>query len=75
MESALDRLENAVRTALSRNVERVLQTVVGGIQEACQINLTADNEGFELASVAISLGAVTATFTPSAQFCADVSGD
>ena len=68
-ENLLDRLREILRPMFERNTERLLEDAIEGIRSACLINLTADDEGFELAFVAISLGGVTATFRPSPAFC------
>lgn len=56
--------------AAERATQRLVDDAIEGIQDACRINLIAD-EGFELAFVAVSLGGVTATFRPSPEFCRD----
>ena len=67
--SVWERLRAIFTPAFQRTTDRLIQDAIRGIQDACRINLTADAEGFELASVGISLGGVTATFRPSPDFC------
>ena len=67
-ESIWGRLRDLFGAALERTAQRLIDDTIEGIQDACRINLTAD-EGFELAFVAVPLGGVTATFRPSPNFC------
>ena len=69
-ESVWGRLRDLFGRALERTTQRLIDDAIAGIQDACRINLTAD-EGFELAFVAVALGGVTATFRPSPEFCRD----
>lgn len=70
-ESFVDRLRAFFAPWVQRHVDRMRDEVVEGIMHACVINITAAGEGFALASVSITLGGtVTATFTPTPEFCA-----
>ena len=71
----LDRMFDSFVSLFQRRAEQFATDVIEGIREACVVNLTYDGEGFELASVSVSLGGiVTATFTPDEEFCARVGG-
>ena len=71
-ESVWDRVRDIFGPVFQRTADRLIEDAIGGIRDACLINLTADDQGFELASVALSLGGVTATFRPSREFCEQV---
>ena len=71
-ESVWFRVRDIFGSVFQRTADRLIEDAIEGIRDACRINLIADDQGFELASVAISLGGVTATFRPSREFCAQV---
>ena len=72
-ESVWARVRDIFGPVFQRTADRLIEDAIEGIRDACRINLTADDPGFELAFVAISLGGVTATFRPSREFCQQVS--
>ncbi len=73
-ENIWDRLRGIFGDVFQRATDRLVEDAIEGIQDACRINLTAEEEGFVLTSVGISLGGVTATFTPTRGFCATAGG-
>ena len=71
-ESVWDRVRDIFGPVFRRTADRLIEDAIEGIRDACRINLTADDQGFELAFVAVSPGGVTASFRPSREFCEQV---
>ena len=72
VQSFWERLRDSLVSLFQGTTNRMVQDALEGIQGACRINQTAAEGGLELASVAISLGGVTFTFSPSPGFCESV---
>lgn len=71
-----DRLFNGLDNILRLNAEDTRDNILRSIRAACRLNITEDGEGFQLQFVAVSLGGViTATFTPTPQFCTQMPED
>ena len=68
-----DRLLSGLDNILRLNAEDTRDNILRSIRAACRLNITEGGEGFQLQSVAVSLGGViTATFIPTSQFCSQM---